>query len=191
MMTPSTIDMTDLEDAIDEKLDAQGAEACGAGEGDIHDPDEANRDSESDQDLLRKIREQERTVATCESDLNYAKEEVKACRERFDVEVAKLRGLIRGSQEKHPLFDGANESSKEADGAATEDWRDVEISSLEIADSLATKLYESSIETIGDLVDWQSGGKQIVDIKGVGAAKADKIADALERFWKQNPQYTR
>lgn len=200
MMTPSTIDMTDLEDAIDEKLDAQDAEACGASTGEIHDPEDAEQESEdeaeadagdSDQDLLAKIREQEQLVAACEDRLTDAKEEVKECRERFDVEVAKLRGLIRGSQEKHPLFDGANESSKGADDAAPEDWRDVEISSLNIPDSLATKLYESSIESIGDLVDWQSSGKQIVGIKGVGAAKADKIADALEEFWRANPQYTR
>lgn len=175
MMTPSTIDMTDLEDAIESQADSQDVEA--------------NCDNEADQELLRKIREQERLVATCESDLDDAKDEVKACRERFDLEVAKLRSLIRGQNESHPLFDGASAARAETDVAAG-DWRDAEISSLDIADSLATKLYESSIETIGDLVDWQSSGKQIVDIKGVGAAKADKIADALELFWQQNPQYT-
>lgn len=211
MMTPSTIDMTDLEDAIDDKLDAQDAEACGASGGEIHEPEEAEQEgeaegdaseqnqsaqaSDSDQDLLAKIREQEQLVAACEDRLTDAKEEVKECRERFDVEVAKLRGLIRGSQEKHPLFDEsspiATESLSHKNDGKLADWRDVEISALNVPDSLATKLYESSIETIGDLVDWQSVGKTLTDIKGVGQSKADKIADALEEFWRANSQYTR
>lgn len=143
---------------------------------------------EIEHELLAKIRGQEAIVVQAELELNLAKGHVKACRECFDVEVSKLRGLIRGSREEHPLFDAAPETGSSGPVSA-DAWREVEIATLEIPAALATRLYEAEIETIGDLVDYQSAGHQLVDIKGVGQAKGDKIADALEAFWRSHPEY--
>lgn len=238
MMTPSTLDMTDLEEVeetvgVEMETDAQDAEACGASVGEIHDAEGEQQDGQDqadkgtaetgdaepeslaawESDLLARIRKQESRVSMAESEVDWRKESLKEAKASFEGEVSLLRKLICQRDEKLPLFDGpkatgsatpsvaeekndnaaAEEESQAAEPSQTPDesWREVEISSLDIADSLATKLYESSIETIGDLTDWQSSGKQLTDIKGVGQAKADKIADAMEAFWKANPQYTR
>ena len=234
MMTPSTLDMTDLEEVeetveVEMELDTQDAEACGASAGEIHDAEGEQQEGESDatetspspapapepenlaaweHDLLARIRKQESRVAVAENEVEWRKESLKEAKAQFEGEVSMLRRLICQRDEKLPLFDlqtkktesapepavvtepSATESAP-ASAPADDSWREVEISSLDIADSLASKLYEASIETIGDLADWQSSGKQLTDIKGVGAAKADKIADAMEAFWKANPQYTR
>lgn len=79
--------------------------------------------------------------------------------------------------------------------AAPEDdtWRLVPLRTLGIADELPEKLLEkladASIVTVGDLQAWtapQPGhihGRELTEIAGIGPAKADKIAAALDAFW--------
>lgn len=56
--------------------------------------------------------------------------------------------------------------------------------------SLATKLYEAGIETVGQLSDFQAkhGEFWAKEIKGIGKSKAEKISDAMIEFWKKHPQ---
>lgn len=154
-------------------------------------------------DLLLQIRDQESRVSTAEYQLNRAKEEVKECRESFDEEVSAMRRLIRQREEKHPLFDSQPVTSQtsevvegvEADANATasptakpadddNSWRDTPIESLSIAESLVAKLMEANIETIGQLADYSASGGPLTGIKGIGAAKATKIEEAMDSFWK-------
>jgi hypothetical protein len=53
--------------------------------------------------------------------------------------------------------------------------------------SLVAKLAEAEIETVGQMVDFQSTGKDLTDIKGIGSGKAEKISDAMETFWRDHP----
>lgn len=150
-------------------------------------------------DLLVQIRDQESRVSTAEYSLNRAKEEVKECREAFDGEVATMRRLIRQREEKHPLFDSqpvtvaevvkVDESEQAAPATTTRNpddnsWRDEPIENLNIPETLVGKLMQAGIEDIGGLADWSSSGKRLIDIAGVGAAKATKIEEAMDEFWK-------
>jgi hypothetical protein len=45
-------------------------------------------------------------------------------------------------------------------------------------------LVEAGLTTIGGVADW-TAGKPLTDIPGVGPTKAEKIADALEGFWRE------
>jgi len=74
--------------------------------------------------------------------------------------------------------------------AVLEGWRDVrldELSNPAIKPATLKILaeHEPAIVTIGDWVDWQEtkGDFAIKDIKGLGKAAADSIADAMEGFW--------
>jgi hypothetical protein len=44
---------------------------------------------------------------------------------------------------------------------------------------------EKTIKTVGDITDWTSKGKNLTDIPKIGQSKADKIQDALEKFWER------
>lgn len=78
------------------------------------------------------------------------------------------------------------------------DWRSVRLDDPNYFPSLAgqkgtlAKLAEAGIETVGQMVAFQSsqngGGKDITDIKGIGSGKAEKISDAMECFWRDNPE---
>lgn len=157
-------------------------------------------------ELLGRIRKQESAVALAECEVEDRKESLKAAKERLEEEVTALRRLIRQRDERLPLFDQNLEESNAVQGDSvivdvrhephpddTHDpdaWRAVEISALDLPDSLVEKLYESEISTIGDLADYQTRGNQLTDLKGIGQAKADKIADALEKFWANHPTFT-
>jgi hypothetical protein len=51
--------------------------------------------------------------------------------------------------------------------------------------SLVVRLGEASLTTIGLLADFTNAGKRLTDLDGVGEAKAEKIEQALERFWSE------
>lgn len=62
-------------------------------------------------------------------------------------------------------------------------WKSISVSELKLQKSLETILVEdNSIKTIGDIAEW-TRWKQLTDLKKVGEAKAEKIQEALDRFW--------
>lgn len=76
-----------------------------------------------------------------------------------------------------------------AHGVAEDDaWRSVPLDSLDLPRLALTVLEHENIRTVGDLADWsapppQGKGRRLVDIDGIGEATAEKIDEALERFW--------
>jgi hypothetical protein len=159
-----------------------------------------------DHDLLLEILDAEKNVATREAIWNAAKEVAKARKADYEEAVLELRSRIRQADEKYPLFDkpkdkagkgGQADSSNDNAGLAgegvstvevppgDESWREVQLEHLSIIkESTLAKLYGADIETVGDLTDYQSAGKQLTDIAGIGPAKVDQISDAMEEFWK-------
>jgi hypothetical protein len=67
-------------------------------------------------------------------------------------------------------------------------WREVQLETM-FDGSLLQSLVESGIETVGQLSDYSSGNKRLTDIAGIGPGKAQKIEDAILKFWQDNPQY--
>jgi len=63
-------------------------------------------------------------------------------------------------------------------------WRGVPVAKLDIKPTLAVLLADRHLSTIGHIADWTAGGKELTDIQGVGAAKAEAIEEALTKFWK-------
>lgn len=64
-----------------------------------------------------------------------------------------------------------------------EAWKSVPISSLDLPTSLVEILTEdNSIGTIGELAAWTTW-KRLTDLKKVGESKAEKIEEALAKFW--------
>ena len=78
------------------------------------------------------------------------------------------------------------------DSSGDDSWRAVKLDSLadpEVGPRTLKAMaeHEPPIVTIGDLADWQAakGDFWAKDIHGVGPGAADKLADALEKFWKR------
>lgn len=114
-----------------------------------------------------------------------ATDAAKAAKKHYEGLQKDLGLFIAGLEKPMPLFDGKAESN----GQAAEDgsWReeDIEAIGLEfgLPASVASKLAEAGIVTLGQLADWTASGKELNDIPGIGDAKCESINAALERFW--------
>lgn len=87
------------------------------------------------------------------------------------------------------VIDRAKESQQQRQ-AEDESWKAVSIDVLAegetgVSEALLACLRKREIETIGDLAAWTAGGKQLADIDGIGKAKAERIEDAMEAFWRR------
>lgn len=144
--------------------------------------------------------------AKTEAEAKFAKAQEKAALEE-------LQAIVERGPEHMPLFDGmepakANKATEateeaepesasevEADGEADateihqeeadkdESWRDVEVGELDLPSGIVNALIGANLETIGQLADFSAGDCQLIDIEGIGKAKAEKIENALEQFW--------
>lgn len=78
----------------------------------------------------------------------------------------------------------------------TGNWRDIPFAELQkygLKPGLVEVCAENPkmpIKTFGDWADWCSK-HQVTEIAKVGQAKAERIADAYEKFWKDNPELVR
>lgn len=187
---------------------ADACQACAAGEAVVTPVDEATKPTATEgweHDLLAEIRELEKEVALAESSWTAAKEVAKARKAFYEEQVTALRSKIRQADEKFPLFDkpkaAATETEKAVeqgsdapdsvtfklgepvDKTTDESWRGVRLEELQIKAATLNKLYESDLETVGDLSNW-CNDRELDDIKGIGPAKVDEIETALEAFWK-------
>lgn len=110
-----------------------------------------------------------------------AKSTASACKAAFDVAVSRMRA-IAAEKPGESLFDGVVKVAATGEDA----WRDAPIVDLELSASILAKLTEAGLDTVGKLADWTASGKELTDIKGIGAQSSETIADALEKFWARN-----
>ena len=71
-------------------------------------------------------------------------------------------------------------------GAGDDGWRETPIGKLEnfgLSPALTEKLHEAELTTIGALANFTAADNRLIDIDGIGQAKAEKIEKALEGFW--------
>ena len=67
-----------------------------------------------------------------------------------------------------------------------ETWRSDPIEVLVdhgLTDKTLGHLDEAAIRTIGAMADWSNSGKRLVDIDGIGEARAAEIEEAMEGYW--------
>ncbi len=128
---------------------------------------------------LRRVR---LDLRQAELDWAIAKENAKQQKSRVDSLRKKLLDLIDEGPQRLPLFDGPEEETTTA-----QSWRDVPLSELDIPAGILRLLYEADIETVGQLADYTITGKPLTSIAGIGEAKAERIEEALEKFWDDHP----
>jgi hypothetical protein len=97
---------------------------------------------------------------------------------------------------KRPLLDESEEGEKPAglvlEPTGSKSWRRVKVATLGLQSQILTKMEDAGVTTIGKLSDVMNaaGVWWRKEIKGIGEASAEKIADALSDFWKDHPEYT-
>lgn len=133
--------------------------------------------------ILAKIEAQAAAVDEARREMESKQIDLKQAKSEYEFEVAKLQRMAR--KQDAPLFDQGGKA--ETNGAAPKDWRTVSIDVLGLPASLAEKLRETKLDTIGAIADFTSSGRDLIDIDGIGEANAKKLEDALEAYWARHP----
>jgi len=147
--------------------------------------------------ILDDISDAERTCSESELRVSRCRSELKSAKSEYEDAVLHLRELCQAIQNdaERPLMPAFKEA--EAGGGVAEvesfseqkpDWRSAPLSDLAIPDGVLSKLYESSVETVGELEDLRaeiSTGKAKWP-KGIGAAKVTVIEDAVIQWLTVN-----
>lgn len=90
--------------------------------------------------------------------------------------------------EKSDVKEGNAEDPKADSTPDAEPWRSVTLEELEIPAAIVNILHEeNNMWSLGDLTD-HCKTYEIVDLKKIGKAKAEKIEDAIAAYWAKNPE---
>lgn len=130
------------------------------------------------------IRERTREVCEARSTWAQAKDRSQALKKEFDALSGELLDLIVGGpemQRKLPLSD-------EPATVPSDAWRDVEVGELDVPDSLAAKLIENGMHTLGELSDYWKARRELTELKGIGGAKSDQVAEAFAKYGQEHPE---
>ena len=134
-----------------------------------------------------------------------AREDLLELQDELGIIKAKVRaaGEVVGekSRELLEVIDGqimmdlqTDESSADAKGeggdgeSPEQEWRDIPVEALGhhgLLLRLRRKLIEADLSTIGAIADFTAADRRLIDIPGIGEAKAEKIESALEKFWAE------
>lgn len=120
-----------------------------------------------------------------------AKDEASESKKLLDALQGDLVSLIRRGPDLQRRLPLSDESPIEAAVAVVQEmtaWRDVEVGELNISDAMANKLIENGLSTLGELSGFWKAGKVLTEIKGIGGAKADLIADAFAEYGTAHPE---
>lgn len=155
---------------------------------------------------LREIEEAEQIVASAEMEYGLAKDAASEAKKHFDAKVEELRRIIRdhrheSAEPKLPfLTETASGSVVDVNGEmvgtlvksdrqetpeSEDEWREFPIEKLGLSETTVQKMAEKDIQTVGQLADWtkERGEFWYKDIKGFGPKAADKVSDAMDKFW--------
>lgn len=143
---------------------------------------------------------QEKVVSRIWDQLEVSRKETARLRKSYDDAGIELRRIIRKGPERLPLFDGPAPEGKEGVPAAAaptnnvpgpDAWRSVKLADTGLPAKVVEKLHDHKVtlSTMGELVDWQNKGGDIVHVKGIGLETATKASDILADWWKKHPEY--
>lgn len=126
-----------------------------------------------------------------------AKAEAAELKKGYDGLVQQLRKTVARDPLQRDVFDAPSEVDGDADpwaapgdevaGATgaiidSDAWRLKPVGELGAGRALTSKLEHHHIETLGDLQDFWSAGKDLKDLKGIGEESAAKVADAFAEY---------
>lgn len=150
------------------------------------------------QTYVDKIGSIEDEIRNQDHDIEETRQELKSLKERRAGNLSELRRLVweKKHPEAHPLFNGKPSSNGNGkphtppmqEVKDDDSWKAVKLEEAlqGLSPSILTKLHDANLHTMGELQAWTAadGGRhRISDIKGVGAAAAEKIEEASTAFW--------
>lgn len=164
--------------------------------------------------ILRKIAEAEAEAEAAAREVEARKADLKDAKEDYEAAINRLRRLSRQivadasrpllaeCERPKPTEAVANQGGAVADPVVEavppppkdESWRECRFDDANefsgLPSSIVAMLWSASIETVGQLSDFQAkhGEFWAKEIKGIGKSKAEKISDAMIEFWKKHPQ---
>lgn len=143
-----------------------------------------------------RLRKSRQRVKQAEDEAEAAKKAASEARKAYESAVTEHFELERdldSPQQRLPF--AAEPEEPEArpaarpEPAAVEAWRGVFLDTLDLSMDTVAKLHEANLTTVGDLCDYLKPAptgfrRNLREIDGIGAAKAEEIEDALEASWK-------
>lgn len=134
-------------------------------------PDENER-------ALSKIREANLQVDRAWLEWDQSKKQTAEYKSAYEAAVAELRAIIHRASTPLPLFD--QQPQPEGENA----WREVLlVEALQgVPSNILAKLAEAGLTTVGQMADFTQS-ERLIDVPGIGQAKAEQIEAALESFW--------
>jgi hypothetical protein len=145
----------------------------------------------------RLIRQREDACAISEGQWQLAKESAKEAKAEYELAVKLLRRLIRESsdpQRKLPFNNEAEtpsgkEAPQPAEFVADPDaWRSVSIDALGLTPRIVKSLTEAGVTDLGKIADYTAANDGLNGITGIGPVAQEQISDAMENYWRENPQ---
>lgn len=129
------------------------------------------------------------TFREAEIEFNRADKHAKALKKAMEAEQSRLNGLVQNLSDAMsgnftPSLPFPDETTETPESEA---WRAVTLEDLGITGTIAEKLTEAGITNLGAIASWSDSGKQFTDIAGIGPSKAEKIFEATEEYWRNNP----
>lgn len=88
-----------------------------------------------------------------------------------EAKARAMHKFVRALNEPMPLF---------------EVWKQTPVAAIGLPDGVVMLLEEAGYDTVGKIGDYTAKGGQLTDLPHIGEAKAQAIADALERFWHEH-----
>lgn len=145
---------------------------------------------------INETRELESRAASIAVKIEWIKEDLKSEKQHYEDAVNELRQLVRRGpdrQQRLPFPDDDQVTPEPITVNTTEtdddSWKPTPIIELDgLAEPIKNKLLDAGISTVGELADFTATGNLLTDVKGIGAAKAEKIEAALEKFWEGRKQ---
>jgi ERCC4-type nuclease len=132
--------------------------------------------------LLERICRQRKVVAKRQIQVDLCAAQLKDAKGSLEMATRELLALI-DEREQPTLFPTADS----AETSTTDAWRSEPIEVLNLPVGIVKVLQEAMITTLGAIATQGEVGS-LTDIEGIGEAKAEKIADALEQYWREHPQ---
>lgn len=142
---------------------------------------------EQDKDLqlehYQEILEKQKLVRSLRRNAEAKKDAAKSAKAALEEAQSELNELIEDGPNPQRKLGFEDDTTSEGDDA----WRDFALcEKTDLPDSILKALKAAEIETVGQLTDYTSADKRLIDIKGIGQAKVEQIEEAMVKFWEEH-----
>ena len=145
-------------------------------------------------DHHEKILEGNREVAVLKAAWESAKDHTSRAKKLWETTDEAFHKFVQDGQkvpeppDPQTKLPGMEDVSEPA--AAGDEWWNMAVGNLGVANGLLSILYKSDIKTLGDLsTKMQIGEQWWRDVPGLGPVKAIEVSDAFAKFWNEHPEF--